>query len=98
MTDTYISYRFGLEIELRISSRTKNHKSWKSLASELSIRLDSPRRDLGSPEREQRLTRHPRTTPSGPSRRRLPSLHRWGRRINVRANPFICLSHLTSPP
>ncbi|KAI0427370.1 hypothetical protein F5Y09DRAFT_344772 [Xylaria sp. FL1042] len=40
MTSTYISYRFGLEIELLLSSRTKNHKSWKSLASELSIRLN----------------------------------------------------------
>ncbi|CAJ2506605.1 Uu.00g077910.m01.CDS01 [Anthostomella pinea] len=31
--------QFGVEIELLIGSRSKNHKSWKSLASELSVRL-----------------------------------------------------------
>ncbi|KAI8625623.1 putative amidoligase enzyme-domain-containing protein [Xylariaceae sp. FL1651] len=36
----YLSFRFGIEIELLLTSRSKNHKSWKSLASELSIRLD----------------------------------------------------------
>ncbi|KAI1419561.1 hypothetical protein F5Y12DRAFT_777242 [Xylaria sp. FL1777] len=40
MVSTYISYCFGLEIELLLLSRTKNHRSWKSLACELSTRLD----------------------------------------------------------
>ncbi|KAI3320475.1 putative amidoligase enzyme-domain-containing protein [Xylariaceae sp. AK1471] len=39
MTSNYLSFNFGIEIELLLSSRSKNHKSWKSLASELSIRL-----------------------------------------------------------
>ncbi|KAI1339382.1 putative amidoligase enzyme-domain-containing protein [Xylariaceae sp. FL0016] len=32
-------FQFGVEIELLIGSRSKNHKSWSSLASELSTRL-----------------------------------------------------------
>ncbi|KAI0127285.1 putative amidoligase [Xylariales sp. AK1849] len=33
------SFLFGIEIELLMGSRSKNHKSWKSLAAEFSIKL-----------------------------------------------------------
>ncbi|KAI0020900.1 putative amidoligase enzyme-domain-containing protein [Xylariomycetidae sp. FL0641] len=34
-----LTFQFGVEIELLLGSRTKNHKSWKSLATELSVKL-----------------------------------------------------------
>ncbi|KAI1503279.1 putative amidoligase enzyme-domain-containing protein [Biscogniauxia marginata] len=34
-------FQFGIEIELLIGSRSKTHKSWKFLASELSLRLEN---------------------------------------------------------
>ncbi|KAI1326624.1 putative amidoligase enzyme-domain-containing protein [Xylariaceae sp. FL0255] len=38
---SYLSFNFGIEIELLLASRTKNHKSWHSMATELSIRLNA---------------------------------------------------------
>ncbi|KAI0006390.1 putative amidoligase enzyme-domain-containing protein [Xylariaceae sp. FL0662B] len=39
MASPYLAFQFGIEIELLLGSRSKTHKSWKSLASELSTRL-----------------------------------------------------------
>ncbi|KAH9886182.1 putative amidoligase enzyme-domain-containing protein [Xylariomycetidae sp. FL2044] len=36
---SHLAIQFGVEIELLLGSRSKKHKSWKSLASELSLKL-----------------------------------------------------------
>lgn len=38
MADQF-SFCFGIELELLVGSRSKNHKSWRSLASEISVKL-----------------------------------------------------------
>lgn len=35
------SFLFGIEIELLVGSRSKTHKTWRSLASEMSMKLAS---------------------------------------------------------